>query len=168
MDWFSWLGYRVYSAQEYVTEYLICMMFFGPWFYYLFWHVFARMMATFDFEICTEFINIWCAAQYAGLHVSINSSRMSVLQSIFASNLALTQLFYWSGTQEIVFSSSATWRRHFGNIKSLPVISESENRIYFAVNFGGNCRSIALIKPGTHRKMSGLRIGNFYLRFVTL
>ena len=119
MDWFSWLGYRVYSAQEYVTEYLICMILFGPWFYYLFWHIFARMMATFDFEICTEFINVWCAAQYAGLHVSINSSRLLVmLQSMLHQTWHLdSQLFYWSGAQEIVFSSSATWRGHFGNIK---------------------------------------------------
>ena len=97
----------------------VCMILFGPWFYYLFWHIFARMMATFNFEICTEFINIWCAAQYAGLHMSINSLRMLVmLQSMLHQTWHLaSQLFYWSGAQEIVFSSSATWRRYFGNIK---------------------------------------------------
>ena len=53
------------------------------------------------------------------------------------------------------------WKHQNWFPSSLPVTSESENRIYFAVNFGGNCRSVALIKPGMHRKMSVLRIGNF-------
>ena len=103
MDRFSWLGYRVYSAQEYITEYLTCVILFDPRFYFLFWLVFAGMImtVTFGFEICNEFIRIWCAAQYTGLHVSVNSSRMSVtLQSMLHQTSHLSSpLFYWSGAQ---------------------------------------------------------------------
>ena len=53
------------------------------------------------------------------------------------------------------------WKHQDWLPTSLPVISKSENLIYFAVNFGGNSRSVALIKRGTHRKMSVLHIINF-------
>ena len=53
------------------------------------------------------------------------------------------------------------WKHQDWFPASLPVISESENWIYFAVNFGGNSRLQALIKTGMHRKMSVLRIGSF-------
>ena len=75
-------------------------------------------------------------------------------------------LFYWSGAQEIVFFflcdlTMPFWKHQDWFPAILPVISESENRIYFAVNFGGNSQSQAFIKTGTHQKMSVLRICSF-------
>ena len=104
--------------------------------------------------------------------MSINSSRMSVtLQSMLHhTSHSDSLLFYWSGARHSVFFlcdvKTPFWKHQDWYPASLPVISESENRIYCAVNFCGNCQSVALIKPGTHRKMSVLNIGNFICVFI--
>ena len=60
------------------------------------------------------------------------------------------------------------WKHQDWFTASLPVISKSENRIYFAVNFGGNCRLVAKIKTRYAPENVRFAYRQFCLRLVTL